>query len=408
MTSKTNKSATVINVDLTEARLKRRIREHLRTLGFRRDESGALMPPREGKNGIRSLHRAQRRKILTDTTELVRTRLPRLNQYFADGADVDAGAISPRLERVASGTWQSDLFRIASLTWSVPVSSGYGRRLRFLVWDDSNGKLIGILAIGDPVFNLGVRDTEIGWTGQDRKERLVNVMDAYVLGAVPPYNQVLGGKLVACLLRSRELYDEFNAVYGDTVGVISQERKGAKLLAVTTTSSMGRSSLYNRLKLDGVPYLTSLGFTGGWGHFHVPDVLFEDLRGYLRSKGRVEADKHEFGNGPNWRLRTIRLALDSLGFKGDMLKHGVQREAFLSLLADNSAQILRTGKGKPKLTNLKRVGEIAKLARERWLERRALTRPEFRAWERKDIGRLIKTGTVLQVASNTALEIEAR
>jgi hypothetical protein len=408
MTSKINKSAAVINVDLAGARLKKRIREHLRTLGFGRDENGALMPPGEGKDVIRSLHRAQRRKILTETSELVRTRLPRLNQYFADGADVDAGAISPRLERVASGTWQSDLFRIASLTWSVPVSSGYGRRLRFLVWDDSNGKLIGILAIGDPVFNLGARDTEIGWTGQDRKERLVNVMDAYVLGAIPPYNQLLGGKLVACLLRSRELYDEFNTVYGDTVGVISQERKGAKLLAVTTTSSMGRSSLYNRLKLDGVPYLTSLGFTGGWGHFHVPDALFEDLRGYLRSKGRVEADKHEFGNGPNWRIRTIRLALDSLGFKADMLKHGVQREAFLSLLADNSVQILRTGKGKPKLTNLKRVGEIAELARERWLERRALTRPEFRAWERKDIGRLIKTGTVLQAAPNTALETEAR
>jgi len=33
-------------------------------------------------------------------------------------------------------------------------------------------------------------------------KRLVNVMDAYVLGAVPPYNMLLGGKLVASLVRS--------------------------------------------------------------------------------------------------------------------------------------------------------------------------------------------------------------
>ena len=31
------------------------------------------------------------------------------------------------------------------------------------VWDESNGKLIGIAAIGDSVYNLSVRDKLIGW-----------------------------------------------------------------------------------------------------------------------------------------------------------------------------------------------------------------------------------------------------
>ena len=78
---------------------------------------------------------------------------------------------------------------LASLTWSVPVSNGFGRRLRYLVWDESNGKLMGLIAIGDPVFNLAARDKLIGWTSKDRNSRLVNIMDAYVLGAIPPYNQ---------------------------------------------------------------------------------------------------------------------------------------------------------------------------------------------------------------------------
>lgn len=39
-------------------------------------------------------------------------------------------AIAPLLELIEVGTWQSDLFRLASLT-SVPVSADYGRRMRF-------------------------------------------------------------------------------------------------------------------------------------------------------------------------------------------------------------------------------------------------------------------------------------
>src|SRR5262249_60584216 len=86
--------------------------------------------------------------------------------------------------------------------------------LRYLVWDKHNGKLIGLIAIGDPVFNLSVRDNLIGWNVHDRGARLVNIMDAYVLGALPPYNALLGGKMVACLLRSREIYDDFTRTYG--------------------------------------------------------------------------------------------------------------------------------------------------------------------------------------------------
>ena len=79
-------------------------------------------------------------------------------------------------------------------------------------------------------------------------------MDAYVLGALPPYNTLLCGKMVACLIRSREVYNEFTRTYGNTSGIISGKAKKARLLAVTTSSSMGRSSVYNRLKLGSVRY----------------------------------------------------------------------------------------------------------------------------------------------------------
>jgi len=371
----------IVNVNLREARLKKKVREHLQSLGFTKSDAGALQAPGNTKEVIRTLHSAQRAERLYANQNFITLKSSKLSKFFASGKDVIPDKISPVLERVSSGTWQGDLFRLAALTWSVPVSNGFGRRLRYLVWDESNGKLIGLIAIGDPVFNLAVRDRLIGWSTEDRSSRLVNVMDAYVLGALPPYNFLLGGKLVACLLRSRELYDDFARVYGNSVGVISQKKKRARLLAITTTSSMGRSSVYNRLKLDGIQYMEPIGYTGGWGHFHIPDSLFIELRDYLRDMDHRYADHHMFGNGPNWRLRTMKAALNALGFRDDMMKHGIQREVFISQLADNTTNILQTGRGKPDLTSLLSAKDIAELAMERWMIPRSIRKTEYRSWD---------------------------
>jgi hypothetical protein len=260
-----------------------------------------------------------------------------------------------------------------------------------LVWDDSNGKLIGIIALGDPVFNLRVRDELIAWTSRDRSKRLVNILDAYVLGAVPPYNLLLGGKLVASLIRTKEVRDDFTEKYGETRGIISRKKKRARLVMVTTSSALGRSSVYNRLKLDGQAYLRSIGYTGGWGHFQVPDSLFRDLRTFLRKEKHDYVDGHRFGDGPNWRLRTIRVAFDILGLKAHLLKHGIGREVFACELATNAMKILR-GQGKRAMyRTLKSVAEVGALARERWLIPRSLRTPEYRNWRRSDIAALVLT-----------------
>lgn len=375
----------IINIASREANLKRKLRRHLRSIGFTKTESGELTIQGEGKDIVRALHRVQREDRLKQNRDFVAKNAERLMPFFANGSDVDPSKISPVIERISAGTIEGDLFRFASLTWSVPVSNGFGRRLRYLVWDESNGKLMGLIAIGDPVFNLAVRDNLIGWTSKDRSDRLVNIMDAYVLGAIPPYNALLGGKLMACLLRSRDIYDDFALAYGDTTGIISGKEKKARLLAVTTSSSMGRSSVYNRLKLDGVQYMQSIGYTGGWGHFHIPDRLFLELRDYLRDIDHTYADQHRYGHGPNWRLRTTRAALAALGFKEDMLRHGVRREVFMANLAANAASILRTGFGEPDVSALLSAKEIAERGLERWMKPRAERRPDYSDWKVEDL-----------------------
>ena len=335
-----------IPLEVLEDLLREKINNHLQTLGTSTSRNGRLETNGNDKDTIRDLHRIQREDLIQSNTDFIFKQSNHLLKHFASGIEVVPEAIKPKLERVFAGTWQSELFRFATLTWSVPVSRGYGRRLRFLVWDSSNNKIIGLIALGDPVFNLSVRDKHIGWNLEERTSRLVNIMDAYVLGALPPYNFLLGGKMIACLVRSKEIYDEFFQTYGNRIGVISKKNKQARLLAVTTSSSMGRSSVYNRLKLNNIQYFKSIGYTQGWGHFHIPDHLFFEMREYLRRIDHQFADFYKFGQGSNWRLNATRIALHALGLRMNILRHGINREVFYCNFANNARTILRTGRRK--------------------------------------------------------------
>src|SRR5262249_10164684 len=153
-----------------EARLKRSIRRHLAVLGFDKREDGSLAPRDTAKQTIRTLHEPQRLERLRKNRAFISTHFPSAKSCFASGRDVSPPSIKLRLQRVHPGTWESNLFRLACLTWSVPVSGGYGRRLRYLVWDSANKKLAGVIGLGDPVFNLAVRDRYIGWSSSDRAD----------------------------------------------------------------------------------------------------------------------------------------------------------------------------------------------------------------------------------------------
>ncbi len=382
--------ARIIPLFSLEARIKRSLRRHLQNIGFSRAADGALQPPDESKETVRKLHLAQRNEILKREENFVKRAWPELKIYFANGDEVVPEKIDAQLELIEGGTWQSDLFRLACLTWSIPVSHGYGRRLRFLVWDKSNQKLIGLIGLGDPVFNLKVRDELIGWTVRQRKKRLVDMMDAYVLGAIPPYNLLLCGKMIACLIRTKEVMEYFATKYENTKGIISRQHKHASLVAVTTSSALGRSSLYNRLTLDGTRYFKSIGSTSGWGHFHIPTSLFQLIREYLKSKHHEYFDNNRFGDGPNWRLRAIRHALSAMKLNPNLLRHGINREVFICQFASNASRFL-TGKAKRlNHKNLRSIADVTRLSLDRWIIPRAMRRTEYLNWKKEDILDLLR------------------
>src|SRR5690606_38864193 len=119
--------------------------------------------------------------------------------------------------------------------WSIPVTTGYGRRIRYFVFDKQNDKLIGIAGLADPVIGLETRDVNsIGWSKEQKLDRLYNCMTAYVLGAIPPYNRILGGKLVGLTIMFPELRNWFYQKYKRSKSIISDVQKKPYLVYVDT------------------------------------------------------------------------------------------------------------------------------------------------------------------------------
>ena len=370
--------------------LSRDIQRHLEAIGLNGNHPHGVL----GKDTVRNIHRFHRKAAQDRIRRALGNKLGSLLQEIANGYEVEPETIRPELVEVRSGTRTADLFRFASLQWSIPVSQGYGRRLRYLVKDRTNGKLIGLFALGDPVFNLRVRDEWIGWNQADRRERLVNVMDAYVVGAVPPYAELLGGKLVASLIASEEVANGFEERYGSRPGLLGGKHKQARLSLVSVTSALGRSSMYNRLRLmlcterqaaKPVVELLKLGATMGYGHFQITDQLFSQLRRVLQEDRHKYADGHQFGDGPNWRIRVVRTGLQAIGLNPDkVLRHGIKREVFVMPIARNAQDFL-AGRDTELDFDHRSVEEIAALARDRWIIPRAERKPDYRQFRREQL-----------------------
>ncbi len=363
--------------DWREDHLRRWVIRELKQAGFRY-RRGRVIPPDLTKEGIRRLHLRQRTSLLTRSWPFIKEHEDLLIKSFAEGTEVEPDEINPEVVAVRSAE-EAALFRYASLLWSVPVSQGYGRRTRFLVIDRNNDKLIGIFALGDPVFNLRARDGIIGWDHEQRSNRLYNVLDAYVCGAVSPYRELIGGKLVAMAAISDSTLDVITKKYKGNVTVIRKQLKSARPVLITTTSSLGRSSIYNRLRFEGRLLYRPVGWTEGYGHFQFSEELFDALTDFARSKGDLRGNG--YGCGPNWRMRTLRTALTKLELDDQLVKHGIKRQVFLAPVAKNWQEYLRGDRKVGRWYHFY-LDDMAAYYRERWAVPRATRMPAYLEVER--------------------------
>jgi hypothetical protein len=346
--------------------LRFRITEELTATGFIVKEESLELPEGEAKNTYRKLHRDQRTERLNSSVKTIAKWEALFLSRIAKPEEIDINKIDPQI-RPLQTEQDRGIFNYACLTWSVPVSKGFGRRMYFLVEDRQNGKLIGIFALGDPVYNLSVRDKTIGWTQEQKAKRLYNVFDAFVCGAIDPYRKLLGGKLIAMLTTSEEVIELLRQKYDGKRTQISEEIKDSRPALITVTSALGRSSIYNRLKLDNRYLFRSCGYTKGYGHFHFSPSLYADLLEIAKEHPHYAGT--EFGEGANWKIRTLKQALTLLGVSNNYMQHGLAREVYLGELAAESLPFLR-GETNELLYHKASIREISDFWKKRWIRPR--------------------------------------
>jgi hypothetical protein len=313
---------------------------------------------------------AYSRNSLIDRNEVWIKEHTELGQKnLASGESALVSKIKPRIE-VCETKEQNDLFRLFRYYWSSPSSDYVGRRMRLIIRDDGvkGSPVMGIAAIGSSIIHIPDRDEWIGWDTKTRSENLISMMDAYVIGALPPYNELLGGKLVAYILASNELRALYKKKYRGKITII-KGRMGSCLVLLATTSLYGmHSAQYARLKYGKTLLYQPIGSTSGYGSLHISSETFEAMRELAEAKGCNTSNR--FGMGPNWRMRIIRSACDMLGLNSDViLKHSFRRGLYAVPLAINYKSFLRGESKKPIYRNLP-LNKLVIFWKKRWFDMR--------------------------------------
>lgn len=369
------------NGHITTDKLRQLIVDELESLDFAFDEQGNIVPPdTTSKDVVKRLHETSRNIELQKSQRWLQPKLDKYKKYFADGSDIKPEKIKPQLIQVTDN-WHSDLFRITRLTWSLPYSFGFGRRLRYLIFDEHNEKLIGIFALQSPPIHFPARDTLFEYPDGKKVELVNQTMDIHTLGAIPPYSILLGGKLVALATTCNQVRKDYRYKYKGRKTQMEEQVLPARLVALTTTSAFGRSSIYNRLKYDKEIVAESIGFTEGYGNFHL-QKLYPVFKEYLVAKGvSIEGG---YGTGPRRSWQLIRSTLDRVGFSGDLLKHGVQRETFLFPLITNLKKYLEGDNKRPKYFN-RPFDDLADYWIDRWMLPRSKRVTYWRNYQKSEL-----------------------
>ena len=271
-----------------------------------------------------------------------------------------------------------DRFRLARCTWSLPYSRGYGRRLRFLVMDEHHGALMGVLGLQSAPIDFAPRDKEIAYPDQGKATMVNQTMDIFTLGAIPPYNHLLAGKLMIYAAASKEIRDAYRERYTGAMTQLNGQVIPPHLVMLTTTSAFGRSSIYNRVSYPSPgsnrtrKVAVRLGYTKGYGTLFLEE-LYPAIKQYLTMCG-CRPNKG-FGEGPKPVWQNISKAMTLLQIS-DGLNHGIRREAWCIPLAGNAMDYL-AGKAEAPDYYPETFAQLADWWRERWLLPRAARRTDW-------------------------------
>lgn len=335
-------------------------------------------PSGSSKGTLRQIQKKARLEQISYHKKFLKEYFSLAKTYCRDGKDITPEDIELQLREVKSDSFEEILFRWWNfIWWSIPYQRSYGRQMRFVLWDKNHDASFGLISLQSPVLKMSVRDNSLG-IPKDELDIWVNrSMSAQRVGALPPYNELLGGKMVALALISNEIKEAYREKYKDYISIIKGRKLKPDLLFITTTSAFGKSSLYNRLKYNDETVAECLGYTQGSGTFHIPEGLYMELLDFLKDKG-FDVNRG-YGYGPSRKLKLISVSLKYLGLS-KFEYHGIKREFYLFPLVKNLRDIIQK-KRKP-ISFDRPFNRLADYWKERWAVPRAKRMLEWKDFRR--------------------------
>lgn len=179
-----------------------------------------------------------------------------------------------------------------------------------------------------------------------------NMMEIIVCGAIPPYNELLGGKLVSILACSPMVIRDYTEKYTNQVSEIASRMKGKRVIRDSRLAFLGTTSLYslgssqyNRIKVpiteDFTLQFKKMGITEGYGTVYFSKETTDAMMRLLELQDGGRRINHVFGEGTSPRFRLISRGLSTIGIKADaFLKHYSPRIVYSMELASNTNEFL--------------------------------------------------------------------
>lgn len=188
----------------------------------------------------------------------------------------------------------------------------------------------------------------------------IDMADVTICGAIPPYNPVLGGKLVAMLLCSREVIQAYRTKYSKSASIIASAIAARPVVRVPNLVLLSTTSLYgvspNQYDRIAIPSKNGsavrfeyIGSTQGFGSHQFSAATVSAIEVLLARHKFGRRVNSIFGEGVNPRLRKIRAGLDIVGLPSDtLLRHNQKRRVYCVALASNFRDVLLGRARRPK------------------------------------------------------------
>ena len=231
----------------------------------------------------------------------------------------------------------SELAKLLSAKIAFNNATGHTseEKLRFLLAFEDGRKAINTALIANRKCKIGS-----------------NMMDIIVCGAIPPYNQLLGGKLISILACSPRVISDYTHRYESQVSEIASRMKGEQVIRDSRLVYLGTTSLYavgssqyNRIKVpldnDRLLEYRKMGVTEGYGTVFFSKETTALFSQILELQDGGKRINHVFGEGTSPRFRMISRGLSSIGIRADaFLKHYSPRIVYSIDLAKNTKDYL--------------------------------------------------------------------